>query len=81
MAAPSTACPAQPPSVLDALGDELTSVLTPVSVCMMLTVVLVKLLSPHGTEGAASDARRNRNRQEKRWAAVERVVTGGRAPS
>ena len=56
MAAPSTACPAQPPSVLDALGDELTSVLTPVSVCMMLTVVLVKLLSPHGSEGAASDA-------------------------
>ena len=39
-------------SVVDALGEELTSVLTPVSVCMLVTVVLVRLLTPSGGDGA-----------------------------
>ena len=39
--------------VLDALGEELTSVLTPVSVCMMATVVLVMLLKPQEAENGA----------------------------
>ena len=40
-------------SILDDLGEEVTSILTPVSICMALTVMLVKTLNPTG----ASDAR------------------------
>jgi presenilin 1 len=40
-------------SILDDLGEEVTGILTPVSVCMALTVMLVKTLNPTG----ASDAR------------------------
>ena len=35
-------------SVLDDLGEEVTGILAPVSLCMALTVALVKALNPKG---------------------------------
>lgn len=40
-------------SILEDLGEEVTGIITPVSICMALTVLLVKMLNPTG----ASDAR------------------------
>ncbi len=40
-------------SILTDFGEELTAIITPVSICMALTVGLVKILNPTG----ASDAR------------------------
>lgn len=37
-----------PPSPLDTLGREVTSIVTPVSICMALTVMLVRILNPDG---------------------------------
>ncbi len=39
---------ASPPSPLDTIGREVTSIVTPVSVCMALTVLLVRTLNPEG---------------------------------
>lgn len=36
------------PSPLDTLGREVTSIVTPVSICMALTVILVRILNPEG---------------------------------
>ena len=35
-------------SVLDALGQEVTGIVSPVSLCMALTVLLVRILNPQG---------------------------------
>lgn len=35
-------------SVLDDLGEEVTGILAPVSLCMAMTVALVKVLNPSG---------------------------------
>lgn len=35
-------------SLLDDLGEEVTGIIAPVSLCMALTVLLVKLLNPEG---------------------------------
>ncbi|KAI8475571.1 MAG: Presenilin-domain-containing protein [Monoraphidium minutum] len=40
---------AGPPSVLDDLGEEITGIAAPVSICMAIVVLLVKLLNPDGT--------------------------------
>jgi hypothetical protein len=45
----------QPPhSVLGDLGEEITGIVTPVSICMALTVLLVKALNPDGDDAGAS---------------------------
>jgi len=38
----------RPRSVLDDLGEEITGIMAPVSICMALVVVLVKVLNPDG---------------------------------
>lgn len=35
-------------SVLDDLGEEVTGIVAPVSICMAVTVLLVRLLNPEG---------------------------------
>lgn len=35
-------------SILDDLGEEVTGIVSPVSLCMALTVALVRLLNPNG---------------------------------
>ena len=35
-------------SLLDDLGEEVTGIVAPVSICMALTVALVRLLNPEG---------------------------------
>lgn len=37
-------------SVLDHLGEEVTGIVTPVSICMALTVLLVRALNPDGLD-------------------------------
>lgn len=41
-------------SVLDDLGQEVTGIAAPVSICMALTVALVRLLNPEGESNAGS---------------------------
>lgn len=36
------------PSVLDSLGEEITGVAWPVSICMAVTIFLVRVLNPKG---------------------------------
>jgi hypothetical protein len=40
-------CPI-PPSVLDDLGEEITGIAAPVSLCMAIVVLLVRVLNPEG---------------------------------
>lgn len=44
----------EPQSVIDGLGDEITSIVTPVSICMFIVVCLVHGLTPHGSDSGAS---------------------------
>ena len=46
--------PQQQHSVLGDLGEEITGIVTPVSICMALTVLLVKALNPDGADADAS---------------------------
>jgi len=46
--------PPPPPSVLEHLGEEITSILWPVSLCMAVTVFLVRVLNPDGESSAIS---------------------------
>ena len=41
-------------SVLDELGQEITGIVAPVSICMALTVLLVKALNPDGSDTSVS---------------------------
>ncbi|KAK9816378.1 hypothetical protein WJX74_000624 [Apatococcus lobatus] len=41
-------------SVLDELGQEITGIMAPVSICMALTVLLVKALNPDGSDTSVS---------------------------
>ena len=41
-------------SVLDRLGEEVTGIVSPVSLCMALTVALVRLLNPTGDSAGTS---------------------------
>ena len=41
-------------SVLDRLGEEVTGIVSPVSLCMALTVGLVRLLNPSGDAAGSS---------------------------
>lgn len=41
-------------SVLDDLGEEITGISAPVSICMALVVLLVKLLNPEGTSDSTT---------------------------
>ena len=41
-------------SVLDRLGEEVTGIVSPVSLCMALTVALVRLLNPTGDNAGSS---------------------------
>ncbi len=41
-------------SVLDELGQEITGIIAPVSICMALTVLLVKALNPDGSDTSVS---------------------------
>ena len=41
-------------SVLDRLGEEVTGIVSPVSLCMALTVGLVRLLNPSGDAAGGS---------------------------
>jgi presenilin 1 len=43
-------------SVMDDLGEELTGIIAPVSLCMALVVVLVKALNPDGQADATTVA-------------------------
>lgn len=43
-------------SVLDDLGEEITGIVAPVSICMALVVVLVKALNPDGMADSSSVA-------------------------
>jgi len=40
--------------VLDRLGEEVTGIVSPVSLCMALTVALVRLLNPTGDNAGSS---------------------------
>eukprot|EP00197_Chlamydomonas_leiostraca_P006643 CAMPEP_0202871830 /NCGR_PEP_ID=MMETSP1391-20130828/19793_1 /ASSEMBLY_ACC=CAM_ASM_000867 /TAXON_ID=1034604 /ORGANISM="Chlamydomonas leiostraca, Strain SAG 11-49" /LENGTH=664 /DNA_ID=CAMNT_0049552733 /DNA_START=53 /DNA_END=2047 /DNA_ORIENTATION=+ len=42
------------PSVLDDLGEEVTGIIAPVSLCMAVTVLLVRLLNPDGASSSGS---------------------------
>lgn len=44
------------PKLLDSLGHELTGVVAPVTICMGLTVALVRLLNPEGDGDGTSVA-------------------------
>lgn len=41
-------------SVLDDLGQEITGIAAPVSICMFVTVALVRLLNPEGASNAGA---------------------------
>jgi presenilin 1 len=41
-------------SILDDLGQELTGIISPVSICMALTVALVRILNPDGASDAGA---------------------------
>ena len=41
-------------SVLDDLGEEITGVAWPVSICMMVTVFLVRVLNPTGASSSST---------------------------
>ncbi len=41
-------------SILDRLGEEVTGIVSPVSLCMALTVALVRLLNPTGDNAGTS---------------------------
>jgi hypothetical protein len=43
-------------SVLDDLGEEITGIIAPVSICMALVVLLVKTLNPDGNADSSSVA-------------------------
>lgn len=36
--------------ILDDLGDGVTNIVSPVSICMVLTIAMVRLLNPEGSE-------------------------------
>ncbi len=67
------------PSVLDDLGEEITGIAWPVSVCMAVTIFLVRVLNPTGSSSsstvfiasAAYDENANVRRSSAGW---------GRAP-
>ena len=40
--------------VLDTLGEEITGIVAPVSICMALTVLLVRVLNPNGQSDSSS---------------------------
>ena len=40
------------PSLLDDLGEEVTGIVAPVSLCMAVTVLLVRLLNPEGVSSS-----------------------------
>ncbi|GLC33671.1 hypothetical protein PLESTM_000098700 [Pleodorina starrii] len=42
------------PSLLDDLGEEVTGIMAPVSLCMAVTVLLVRLLNPEGASSSNS---------------------------
>jgi presenilin 1 len=41
-------------SVLDDLGEEITGIMAPVSLCMAVTVLLVRLLNPDGQSSSST---------------------------
>ena len=41
-------------SVLDSLGEEVTGIVAPVSICMLLTVLLVRVLNPDGASNSSA---------------------------
>ena len=41
-------------SILDDLGQEVTGIISPVSICMALTVALVRILNPDGASDAGA---------------------------
>jgi presenilin 1 len=43
-------------SILDDLGQEVTGIVAPVSICMFLTIVLVRLLNPEGNSNPSAVA-------------------------
>ena len=43
-------------SILDDLGQEVTGIVAPVSICMFLTVLLVRLLNPDGISNPSAVA-------------------------
>ncbi len=42
------------PSVLDDLGEELTGIAAPVSICMAIVVLLVRILNPNGESNSST---------------------------
>lgn len=40
------------PSILDDLGEEVTGIVSPVSICMAITVLLVRVLNPEGVSSS-----------------------------
>jgi|LauGreDrversion2_5_1035112.scaffolds.fasta_scaffold12326_2 hypothetical protein len=42
------------PSVLDSLGEEITGVAWPVSICMAVTIFLVRVLNPKGESSSST---------------------------
>jgi len=54
-------------SVLDDLGEEITGIVAPVSICMLLVVVLVKALNPDGMSDSSTVAIATIAYHEKVW--------------
>jgi presenilin 1 len=53
--------------VLDDLGQEITGIMAPVSICMAITVLLVKALNPEGTADTTTVAIATLAYQEQVW--------------
>ena len=52
-------------SILDDLGQEVTGIVSPVTICMFLTVCLVRVLNPDGTSNPSAVAIAQIYHQEK----------------
>jgi hypothetical protein len=59
--------------VLDDLGQEITGIMAPVSICMAITVLLVKALNPEGTADTTTVAVATLAYQEQVWVKFEKA--------
>lgn len=67
-------------SILEDLGEEVTAIITPVSICMALTVMLVKTLNPTGASDVHSVLIASAFYTEQVGALVGTIVNEWRAP-
>jgi hypothetical protein len=71
-------------SILDDLGEEITGIATPVSICMVLVVLLVRVLNPEGASDTAAVfiaslaySEQARGAGMREWGAIAASLGGG----